>query len=59
MSDWYLGIKSKEKETSGGRQGVIKNSQLSPEEKAGLDLKYRRPTGKAVERPFVIKGSVE
>lgn len=59
MSNWYSGIKSKEKEKSGGGQGVIKSSQLSPEEKAALDLQYPRPTGKAAERPFVIKGSVE
>jgi len=59
MGNWYSGIKKKENEAAGGGQGDIKSSQLSPEERAALDLKYPRPTGKAAERPFVIKGSVE
>jgi hypothetical protein len=59
MSDWYAGIKNKANEAAGGGQGVIRKSQLTMEERAALDLKYPRPTGKAAERPFVIKGTIE
>jgi len=59
MSNWYSGIKSKEIESTGGGQGMIKSSQLTAEERANLDLKYPQPIGKAAERPFVIKGSIE
>lgn len=58
-SKWHYNIKSIAKEVAGGGQGVIKSSQVTPEELADLDQKYPRPTGKAAERPFVIKGSVE
>ncbi|MEK4355180.1 hypothetical protein MKX41_30795 [Paenibacillus sp. FSL R5-0475] len=59
MSDWYSGIKSKDIEAKGGGQGKIMSSQLTPEQIAEIDAKYPKPTGKAAERPFVIKGSVE
>ena len=39
MSDWYSGIKSKDIEATGGGQGKIKSSKLTPEERANLDLK--------------------
>ncbi|MEK3969468.1 hypothetical protein [Paenibacillus sp. FSL H7-0323] len=59
MSDWYSGIKSKDIEVTGGGQGEIKRSQLTSEEIAEIEAKYPRPTGKAAERPFILKGSVE
>ncbi|WP_342480064.1 hypothetical protein NST07_20655 [Paenibacillus sp. FSL L8-0340] len=58
-SKWHYNIKSKAKEAAAGGQGEIKKSQLSPEEMARLDLEYPRPTGKAAEKPFVIKGTIE
>ncbi|OKP91309.1 hypothetical protein [Paenibacillus sp. P32E] len=59
MSDWYAGIKNKANEVAGGGQVTIKSSQLTPQERVELDLKYPAPTGKAAEKPFVIRGTVE
>lgn len=59
MSKWRYGITNKANEEAGGGQGAIIKSQLTTEERAELDAKYPRPTGKAAERPFVIRGSVE
>ena len=59
MGKWVNGITNKANEQAGGGQGVIKKSQLTLEELAELDMKYPRPTGKAAQRPFVIKGTIE
>jgi hypothetical protein len=59
VGKWKYGITNKANEEAGGGQGVIKKSQLTPEERAELDLRCPPPTGKAAERPFVIRGTIE
>lgn len=59
MGKWKYGITNKANEEAGGGQGAIKHSKLTPEELAELELKLPRPTGKAAERPFVIRGTIE
>lgn len=59
MGKWHYEIKNKANEGTGSQHGSIKKSQLTPEQRAELDLKYPRPTGKAAERPFVIRGTIE
>jgi hypothetical protein len=59
LGKWKYGITNKANEEAGSGQGEIINSQLTTEERAELDRKYPRPTGKAAERPFVIRGTIE
>ncbi|MEC0171672.1 hypothetical protein [Paenibacillus graminis] len=59
MGKWINGITNKANEQAGGGQGIIKKSQLTPEERDELDRKYPRPTGNAAERPFVIKWTIK
>lgn len=59
MSKWKYGITNRANEEAGSGQGAIIKYQLTPKELAELNKKYPRPTGKAAERPFVIRGTIE
>lgn len=54
MNNWHFADKDKAVERAAGGQGVIKSSQLTPEELEAFRLATPKPTGAAAKKPILI-----